>query len=307
MRFHAPAKINLHLRVGEPRADGFHPLLSWMVTVGLFDILDVDRSTRPGYRLECDWPQVPTDGRNIVLKAVAALADYRAQGRVSGPVEDVGLTVRLQKSIPVGAGLGGGSSDGASILRVLNDLWQLGLSRQELADFAARFGSDLSFFFFAPSAICRGRGEIVRPAPLPKPRFALLALPQRELPTPAVYRQFDQMRLGRPGVIEEEPDFNGWAGLDAIELLGRLVNDLEPAAFAIDPDLGRLRQDMEQTAGRAVRMSGSGSSLFTLFDGRPEAEAAAVKIAQRHSVQAIAVDIGPPDAPAADNGRASDQ
>ena len=177
------------------------------------------------------------------------------------------------------------------------------LSPQELADFAARFGSDLSFFFFAPSAICRGRGEIVQPIARPRSRFALLVLPQREIPTPAVFRQFDQMGLGRSSVIEIEPDFNGWLALDAVELLARLVNDLEPAAFALDPALGQLREDVEQTAGRVVRMSGSGSSLFSLFDCEIEAKEAAARVMQRHSVSALAVEIGSPSPP--EIGRAS--
>ena len=144
----------------------------------------------------------------------------------------------------------------------------------------------------------------MQPIARPRPRFALLVLPQREIPTPAVFRQFDQMGLGRSSVIESEPDFNGWLALDAVDLLARLVNDLEPAAFALDPALGQLRADVEQTAGRVVRMSGSGSSLFSLFDCEIEAKQAAARVMQRHSVSALAVEIGRPSPPAASNGRA---
>jgi len=292
MRLLAPAKLNLHLRVGPPRADGFHPLLSWMVTIGFFDTLIIEPSPQPGIRLECDWPEVPCDARNLVSKAAAALAEALiAAGQ--GSAKQYGLSVRLHKQIPVGAGLAGGSSDGARILAGLNVLWNAGWDRQRLADFAARFGSDLSFFFFAPSAICTGRGEIVRPIASPQAKFALLILPEITMPTPLVYRRFDGMKLGDAATIETEPDFNGWARLDALSLLPRLVNDLEAPAFAIDPRLGDLRRNVEQTVGRRILMSGSGSSLFTLFDEEPQAAAAEHIVVQRHRVRAIVARLAP--------------
>ncbi len=151
VRIAAPAKINLHLRVGPLRADGFHPIVSWMSTVGLFDMLEIDRS-HGRFIFSSDSPSVPCDASNLVVKAVAALADSVAKGssagliaslnslhhltekemgqdardsdveprnREGGAMTDFGLNVTLQKRIPVGAGLGGGSSDGASILLAL--------------------------------------------------------------------------------------------------------------------------------------------------------------------------------------------
>src|SRR5688572_15871316 len=193
VRIAAPAKINLHLRVGPPRADGFHPILSWMSTVGLFDILVIDRS-HGRFTLSCDAPAVPCDASNLVVKAVAALADSMAKGssagliaslnsssqfkkielgegardsdreprtREGGATTDFGLGVALQKRIPVGAGLGGGSSDGAFTLLALNHLWNLNWPRQRLMEIAKSIGSDVPFFLNGPSAVCRGRGEEV--------------------------------------------------------------------------------------------------------------------------------------------------
>ncbi|MFI5377928.1 MAG: 4-(cytidine 5'-diphospho)-2-C-methyl-D-erythritol kinase [Tepidisphaerales bacterium] len=291
MELLAPAKINLHLRVGSPRSDGFHPLLSWMVTIGLFDSLSIEPSGVPGIRLTCDDPGIPTDAGNLVVRTAAAFADWLATRRPGMATQ--GINVRLKKNIPAGAGLGGGSSDGARMLSGLDALWRLGMSAGELAEFAARFGSDLSFFFFQPSAICRGRGEIVSPLPRPRAGWAVLVLPQLHMPTPAVYRRFDEMGLGAPENLAPEPELADWALLTASELLGLLRNDLEPAAFSIEPALGQLRQEAERRLARPFRMSGSGSSLFTLYDEAAAAVVAARKAADELSVTALAVEIGP--------------
>jgi 4-diphosphocytidyl-2-C-methyl-D-erythritol kinase len=181
----------------------------------------------------------------------------------------------------------------------LNRLWNAGRAADRLSAFAARFGSDLPFFvaaaLYGRSAACSGRGEIVRPVPAPAPKWAVLVLPPHPLATRDVYAKFDELRLGRDRDVADEPDWTTWAALSAGELLPRLVNDLEPAAFALSPRLASLRCDVEQTLGRAVRMSGSGSSLFTLFDAGQdvEARAAAESVASRHDVSAVAVEVAP--------------
>jgi 4-diphosphocytidyl-2-C-methyl-D-erythritol kinase len=123
-------------------------------------------------------------------------------------------------------------------------------------------------------------------------RWVLLILPALSMPTPAVYRKFDQMKLGQMEDIEHEPAWNRLANLSSQDLLRELVNDLEAPAFAIEPTLGKLRADIEQTLGRIVRMSGSGSSLFTLFDTKEEAETAAARIG-RDGLRALAVEMTP--------------
>jgi 4-diphosphocytidyl-2-C-methyl-D-erythritol kinase len=330
LRLRCPAKINLHLRVGQRRpADGFHPLLSWMATVGLFDTLEFTAATpvaaaaastavgnqAPGptsgvsgaagrtqaptdrrgnpprppsasaarpvestasvpvpFTLECDPPGLlPCDERNLVVRiANAWRSEIAAATRGLIP-----LRARLTKRIPAGAGLGGGSSDGARALQAVNRLWRTDRPADELSAFAARFGSDLPFFLFGPSSVCTGRGEVVRPVTPPRPRWAVLALPPVHMPTPDVYRRFDELGLGREQDVADQPDWTAWARLDAVQLLPRLVNDLEPAAFSLRPDLGALRERIESSAGRPVRMSGSGSSLFTLYDAEDEARGAA--------------------------------
>jgi 4-diphosphocytidyl-2-C-methyl-D-erythritol kinase len=252
MRVLAPAKINLHLRVGPPRADGFHPLLTWMCTVGLYDELEIEPTPR-GIEFHCDDPSIPADETNLVVKAARAIG---ATARIT-----------LTKKIPAGGGLAGGSSDAASTL--------MALGRENLQPIAAKLGSDVAFFLRGGSAVCTGLGETVRPINPPACGWAVLILPPFGMPTPVVYKKFDEMNLGRSQSIETEPDWFAWTELSAEKLLPHLVNDLEPPAFALNPQLRQIRDDWERRLGRPVRMSGSGSTLFTLFDTHVEANAAA--------------------------------
>lgn len=295
MRVIAPAKINLHLRVGPVRHDGFHPLLSWMVTVSLFDTLIIEPAEGPGIRMSCDDPSLPCDGSNLVLKAASAALAAAASG--DGQVEGStlrGWTVALQKRIPVGAGLGGGSSDGAAALRAFAELLKLGWTAEQLGAAAARFGSDIPFFMYGPSSICRGRGEIVSPIAKPRARWAVLILPGLHVSTPAVYRRFDEMKLGdRASVESPDASIVAWAGLPAGELLPRLVNDLEAPAFAVCPALADLHARAGKALGRIVRMSGSGSTLFTLLDSEMEANEAARDAEKSLGARAVAVEVCP--------------
>ena len=249
----APAKINLHLRVGPPRADGFHPILTWMCVVDLYDEIEIEPAAN-GVTLECDDPSIPTDERNLVVKAALAMG--------------AAAKIKLTKRIPAGGGLAGGSSDAASTLMALGP----GHPDKNLPQIAMSLGSDVAFFLHGPSSVCAGVGEQVRPIDPPACGWALLILPPFGMPTPAVYRKFDEMKLGRRESIDVEPDWSALTQLSAERLLPHLVNDLEPPAFALNPELRRLRDNWEQRLGRPVRMSGSGSTLFTLYDTLDEAE-----------------------------------
>jgi len=291
MRHTAPAKINLHLRVAPLGPDGFHPVLTWMCTVALFDTLTFTSSgSEPGLRFRCDDVTLPTDGRNLVVRATDLLTPHRTAG----------LEIALEKRIPHGAGLGGGSSDAASTLLALNKLLKLGRSVNELSTLAAKIGSDVPFFLQGPSSVCSGRGEIVKPIGVPSlARFAVLILPKIHVPTPAVYRRFDDMKLGDACAFDRqnEPEWRRWSQMGAEELLPLLVNDLEPPAFSLEPQLARLHGEVQDLLARPVRMSGSGSSLFTLFNDLPDADAAAIKVtSSREDVRAMAVELAPKSA-----------
>lgn len=284
MRLLAPAKINLHLRVGPADGSGFHPISSWMCNVGLFDNLTLEQTSSSGISFACNDPSLPADSTNLVVRAAEAIC--REVKQVPS-----GLHIDLQKQIPIGGGLGGGSSDAARILLGIRRLWNLSIKGDRLNSVAASLGSDIPFFLHGSSSLCSGRGEVVIPMSRPKPRWVLLILPGLMLPTAQVYRQFDQMGLGAEQQSETESPVQQWADLSAGPLLARLINDLEKPAFALCPQLSTLRAEIEQKLARIVRMSGSGSSLFSVFDEFSEAESAAARVMSVFQVRALAVEL----------------
>jgi len=350
MRLLAPAKINLFLRVGPRRDDGFHPLLSWMTTVGLFDNLEFERIPSPGIHLTAQGnPDAPADRSNLVVRAAEALAHaaHAAGGPTAPLTAGNGLGVHLTKRIPIGAGLGGGSSDAARTLLGLNRLWGLNWPVSRLHDLAASLGSDVPFLLHTHSALCAGRGDRLAPLAAPAVAYAVLLFPPYGLSTPAVYRRFDEL-AERPGADRalapaemgvgemsqtgeplearafhsssplpspaagagpaESPEspaspwslapaavepWVSWTTLPSAALLPRLVNDLEAPAFSIRPELGQLRSALEQSLSRIVRMSGSGSTLFTLADSETEAHRLAARASSLHDLPAQAVRLCP--------------
>ncbi|HWP39973.1 MAG TPA: 4-(cytidine 5'-diphospho)-2-C-methyl-D-erythritol kinase [Tepidisphaeraceae bacterium] len=312
MLLRAAAKINLHLRVAPPDESGYHPLMSWMCTVGLFDTLTLERAeggeqvaaAAPDraaaddlVHLECDDPSLPRDKTNLAVRAAIAVIDaLHSEPQTSGqswPQSQPLLRIRLEKRIPVGGGLGGGSSDAARVLLGLNRLLELNWAMDRIRAIAGMLGSDVPFFLEGPSSVVSGRGQTVHPLPPPRPQWVVLVLPGYGLPTREVYRAFDELRLGDRRAVDAQPDWRQWAELSAGPLMQRLINDLEPAAFALCPRLSTLRQQLEQALNRPVRMSGSGSSLFTLFDRFDEAQNAVARITSGWPVRALATAVAP--------------
>ena len=168
MQVLAPAKINLSLKILRRRDDGFHEIETLIAPISLADKIDIERQSR-WIDFSCDDPTVPSGDENLVVRAAKAFFE---KTKISG-----GVGIKLQKKIPHGAGLGGGSSDAAATLRTLNQLFETKLSREELAKLGSTIGSDVSFFLFESAAICKGRGEIVSPTKLKKKLSILLLKP----------------------------------------------------------------------------------------------------------------------------------
>jgi len=268
-----------------------------MCTVGLFDNLilepvHIDPHAGSQYvTLVCDRPDLAVDQTNLVVRtACGFLEAARTANQVPATA---GFHATLAKRIPMGAGLGGGSSDGARTLVGLNAHFRTDWAANTLSAFAARFGSDMPFFIHGPSSICRGRGEHVRPIAPPRANWAVLLLPEIMMPTALVYRRFDEMGLGNDREVDAELDWSASTQLPAEQLLANLVNDLEAPAFAVAPALAELRQQAELLASRPVRMSGSGSSLFTLFDHQTEADDAAGRLGSQLGIRALTVQLAP--------------
>ncbi len=248
MRVFAPAKVNLSLRVVRRREDGFHEIDTLMAPISLADELDLEKGTAgSGVVFECDDRSLPAGDDNLVVQAARLFFEK------TGIPNDV--RIRLTKTIPHGAGLGGGSSDAASTLMGLNELFQSGLSLDALATIAGEIGSDIPFFLFKSAAVCRGRGEIVTPEKLQQPVHLLLLKPEFGVPTPEAYRNWASSRE-LPGYDYGPQIFAGSA----------FFNDLERPVFQKFPFLAEMKEWLcQQPEVGAALMSGSGSTMMAVL------------------------------------------
>lgn len=266
LRVWAPAKINLDLLVGPPRADGFHPLDSLVAKISLYDQIVLRRRPAGGIGLLCRGADCGSDDNNLALRAARLLAQRCAGQLADGPP---GLEIVLTKHIPPGKGLGGGSSDAAAVLQGVCRLWGLTVGAAELAGMAAELGSDVPLFLGPPSARMTGRGEIIEPLAV-YPLAALLVLPDEATSTAQVYRQFDVLNQSAPRAAELSRPFDlGLLASPPSAWRAMLRNDLTDAAMAVCPALRVLRERLGRYLGEWPQMTGSGSAMFVLFD-RPE-------------------------------------
>ncbi|MBE3071284.1 MAG: 4-(cytidine 5'-diphospho)-2-C-methyl-D-erythritol kinase [Planctomycetes bacterium] len=260
LKVEAPAKVNLSLRVLGTRDDGYHDLESVVAAVGLSDTLVLEPAE--GLHLEARGLDVPPGEDNLIMKAARALAEACGVRQ--------GARIRLEKRIPPGRGLGGGSSDAAAALDGLNTLWQCGLDRQGLARIGASVGSDVPLFFGASPVVMRGRGERVEPAAARSVWWLALAWPDFGLATVEVYAAYDRLPPaadGRPAATE----ILRYLGGPSREARPYLVNDLERAAAVVRNGRLDLRGVLEQAGAPAVGMTGSGSAYFAAADTEGEA------------------------------------
>jgi 4-diphosphocytidyl-2-C-methyl-D-erythritol kinase len=205
-----PAKLNLQLAVGPPRADGYHDLVTVFHAVSLFDQVTVEPAGRDGVRVTGEGAdRVPAGQDNLALRAVAAL---RAAVRASGTGAP-GAQVTISKRIPVAAGLAGGSADAAAALVACNELWAAGLTQQQLSEVAATVGSDVAFALLGGTAVGRGRGEQLTPALVPATQYHwVLAFADGQLSTPEVYAALDRLRSQARSGETSSPSPGGYGG-----------------------------------------------------------------------------------------------
>ncbi len=266
----SPAKINLTLKVGPTRTDGFHEIESLVARVGLCDTVTVTPRDDGRLTLACDEPSIPCDEANLSLRAARRLAE-------AAGARDRGAHIELVKRIPAGTGLGGGSSNAATTMMLLNELWETGLSRAELAELGAGIGSDVPLFFHTPLCVLRGRGELVEDVQHGLDGWAVLVLPDIHVSTPEVYAAWDRLEAvpERP-----TPEMILLKTTSIATLMPPLFNDLQPAALAINPELAEVAKALEKIACDRFLMTGSGSAFFGLFDERDAAEQMAECIRQ---------------------------
>ena len=274
MRVLAPAKVNLYLRITGRRPDGYHLLDSVMVPVSLCDEIEMttEKQTEietkrgkgilPQIIVTCDEPTLPTDETNLAYKA-ATLFCKEAGVRPK-------ITIALRKRIPFGAGLGGGSSDAAAVLKGLNTLCLEPFSEQQLCAFGVRLGADVPFFVPCQSARVEGIGEILTPVPPLPSRWLVIVVPPFGVSTSWAYRQFDELPARAEPASAELRQFvcGQWPPATC------LINDLERAVVPTHPAIGRIKEKLLQAGAEGALMSGSGSSVFGIFSSRAGAEQA---------------------------------
>ncbi|MGE3181744.1 MAG: 4-(cytidine 5'-diphospho)-2-C-methyl-D-erythritol kinase [Phycisphaerae bacterium] len=257
----SPAKLNITLRVGPRREDGFHEIESLVVPIDYCDTLHVERSRDDGIHLHVEGADLPADEANLILRAARVFEAETDQ--------KFNLSIRLTKRIPLGAGLGGGSSNAAQTLLALHRMSESRVPLELLERYAAQIGSDVPLFLTKKPAIIRGRGELVEPAPLNVSGYAVLAIPEFSCDTAAVYAAFDE--LERPPTRMSPAYFAG-SVVSANQLLHCAYNDLEPAAFRVAPELARIVHRLSREDLPVFRMTGSGSVLYTLTDDAANAD-----------------------------------
>ncbi len=265
----APGKINVVLRVGPRRADGYHDLLTCFQAVDVWETVTLSPADEFSIAVSGDvnLGEIPLDGNNLAMKAVAAVG--LATGRTDA------VSIQIDKKVPVGGGMGGGSADAAATLIAINELWQTGLSQVELLDIAAELGSDVPFLLEGGTALGRGRGEILEP--LKSSPFHWVIVPSMEhLATPGVYGRLDELRSEVDVVLPESlPD----AFIDALyrgdpeALAPHLINDMAQAAIDLEPELEATLEKGLAYGALAVMVSGSGPTCAMLARDQHHAEA----------------------------------
>ncbi|WP_404335700.1 4-(cytidine 5'-diphospho)-2-C-methyl-D-erythritol kinase [Planococcus rifietoensis] len=250
----APAKINLTLDVLYKRPDNYHEIEMIMTTVDLADRIGL-QGTAKGIHIQSADRFVPNDSRNLAYQAAQLIKDtFNIK---------TGVIISLDKQIPVAAGLAGGSSDAAATLKGLNQLWQLNLSLDELAELGAKIGSDVSFCVYGGTALATGRGEVIEELPAPPHCWVILAKPSLGVSTADVYGAFDPDKADHPDTRAmiaalREGDYEA--------MCDNLGNALESVTMNMHPEVGQIKEQMIKFGADAVLMSGSGPTVFGLVN-----------------------------------------
>jgi 4-diphosphocytidyl-2-C-methyl-D-erythritol kinase len=271
------AKLNLYLRILGLRKDRFHNIETIFERIDLCDKITLKNLPGKKIKILSGQAGLPTGRANLAWRAAKLLQDTLRLNK--------GVEITIHKRIPMGAGLGGGSSNAASVLLGLKRLWKLKLGREKLAQLAAQIGSDAPFFIYqAKFALGLGRGEKIEPLKgLDKIcLWHILAVPKIRVPTPRIYRQWDRIKAKKAGLTSKPADVKILTSAlrrKEIPLISRgLRNDLEPVTLRLYPAVRQAKTRLAQLGLQAIQMSGSGSTVFGMATSRKEARALAGKL-----------------------------
>jgi 4-diphosphocytidyl-2-C-methyl-D-erythritol kinase len=291
VRVRVPAKINLALKVGAPRPDGFHPLATVYQAVSLCDEVVAEWAGPDEFSVTVTGEgadQVPLDETNLAVRAARLLA------RVHGRNDALGAALSITKAIPVAGGLAGGSSNAAAALLACAVLWDLDLAPEALQALAADLGSDVPFALLGGTAVGSGRGEAVVPALTTGSYHWVLAFGSQGLSTPAVYRRFDELNERDPQPPEVPADLmEALRGGSAAEVGRALSNDLQPAALSLQPQLRRTLQAGLELGALGAVVSGSGPTCAFLVADESDAVELSVSLSSEGVCRAVRRTVGP--------------
>jgi 4-diphosphocytidyl-2-C-methyl-D-erythritol kinase len=287
VKIRAPAKINLNLRVVGKRADGYHLLDTLMIPVSLYDEIEICRrhfrkkpqdTSAELVKVTCNHPLVPQGEKNIAYRAARQLLE---QARLKQP-----LRIHIRKTIPVGAGLGGGSSDAAAVLVGLNKMLRLGWPVRKLLRLALPLGADVPFFIRSKPARARGIGDKLCLLPKVSRRWLVILYPGYPVSTAWVYGNLPSK------LTKHSVNTSIASPLKNLDELGRLlVNDLEQVTLKRYPEIGRLKRKLSLAGAAGALMAGSGSSVFGIFSSKRKAEKALRRLRKEEDVQAFLVHV----------------
>jgi 4-diphosphocytidyl-2-C-methyl-D-erythritol kinase len=270
-RFASPAKMNFGLRILGKRPDGYHAIQTVLQMLDLYDWLTFRANAEGTIRLTCHPSTLPTDDRNLIVRA-ARLLQHTMQVRQ-------GVDIVLDKYIPIAAGLGGGSSNAAVTLLALNHLWKLNATKAILPRLAVQLGSDVPFFLDGPTAVAEGRGEVLAPVPSPAPLMGVLVNPGFGVSAGWAYRHFSgpswATELTIPGILQALRDRNLRA------LAEVMVNDLEPGVASAYPIIRQLQEALRAVGALVTFLSGSGPTVGGLFPPSADLQGAVTLLRRR--------------------------
>jgi 4-diphosphocytidyl-2-C-methyl-D-erythritol kinase len=257
----APAKINLFLEIKDKREDGYHKLESIMQTVSLYDELSFELTDKNIF-LECSSKILPTDSTNIIYKAAINFHNYFKINK--------GVKIYLKKIIPIGAGLGGGSSDAAATLAVLTKLYNVKTNKKELEQIATKLGADVSFFLTGGAALCKGIGDIVTPLKTIKNLNVILVNPGFSINTANIYRKIKFPLTKKTEITKIRAQIDS-GSFNTSNAFSYCFNRLEDFVLADYPEIAKIKEVL-RTTGCISLMSGSGATVFGLFDSNVNLE-----------------------------------
>ena len=276
MTEYAYAKLNLSLDVTGRREDGYHDMLMVMQTISVSDRIDLELTEEPGIQAECNFRYVPTDGRNLAVRAAQVYLQAVAENQHETP----GVSIRLEKHIPVGAGMAGGSADAAAVLRGMNRLFGSPLNRQELEALAGQVGSDVAFCVAGGTQLAKGRGEQLEDLPPLPPCWIVVCKPGFSISTPERFRKLDEVSLRR------HPDTAGMlAALREEDLRGigiRMYNVFEDVPDRRMRQTGEIKNVLLDHGALGAMMTGTGSAVFGIFSNTEAAERCAADLKKEH-------------------------